>query len=393
MLPRGCVLLANGSVALLLAGCATTGASPQPAVPPAPVAPEPQTPPPSPELGGEAAAAPVSPSEPEAASDAPSPSAGNGGSRSEASIRELCRSAARKPEESALDAARRRLQETVCGANLWLDGLFGGEPDVENARRVSGRLELSSVQTEAYGSDAKVRLRVAYDLPTLKHRLRLFLGREELDEATQDRATPLGVRSAFFDLGEREEWLAGFGYSPPGPYGSRFSLRLGVRVQSETVVYVQGRYRQNFFLSERSTFRFRETVFWRNREHGFGSTTGLDYDRLIHRDTIFRWGNVGTISQGTEGLEWRSSLLLYHNLHRGRALSGELFVRGATKSDVSVEEYGLRAIYRQPILRRGWLFGELLFGYSFPKLTLADEREGSAMIGFGVDLLFGQEPY
>ncbi len=311
---------------------------------------------------------------------------------SEPRLRELCRKEVAGQEAAAIDAFRRRLEETICGANLWLDGLFGGEPDVENARSVSGRLEISSLYSEAYGNEAKVRLRVNYDLPNLQHRMRIFLGRQEIDEATEDRATPLGVRSAFFDLGERQEWLAGFGYSPPGRYGSRFSFRLGVRPQRETVVYLQARYRQNIFLNEHAAIRFRETIFWRNREHGFGSTTGIDFDRLINRDTIFRWGNVGTISQATDGLEWRSSLLLYRNLHRGRAISGELFVRGATEAEVAVEEYGARALYRQPIFRR-WLFGELVAGYSFPRRRLDEEREGSVILGFGIDLVFGRDPF
>ena len=49
------------------------------------------------------------------------------------SLRDLCR--VKKPEEEPMiDEARRRLQETVCGANLWFDGLFGERIDVANAR-------------------------------------------------------------------------------------------------------------------------------------------------------------------------------------------------------------------------------------------------------------------
>jgi len=71
-----------------------------------------------------------------------------------------------------------------------------------------------------------------------------------------------------------------------------------------------------------SVWRFRETVFWENRD-GFGSTTSLDFDRVLHRDLLLRWGNVGTISESTEGFSWRSTALVYHNLRRSRAVAGE----------------------------------------------------------------------
>ena len=306
-------------------------------------------------------------------------------------LSELCRR--RRPEEeSGLDATRRRLHQTVCGANLWLDTLFGGERNVENARRVSGRLELSSIYTEADGNSPKVRLRVNYDLPTLKHRFNLFLGREDPDEAIQDRREPFAVRSSVFGVEGDEKWLTGLGYSPPGRYSDKLDFRLGVRLQSESKIYVQGRYRRNFFIGERAVIRFRETAFWENREAGFGATTSLDFDRVLRPDLLLRWGNVGTVSEAIDGLAWRSSVLAYKNLRGTSAFSAELFVRGETGADVPLREYGVRAIYRRSMLRR-WLFGEVIGGYTFPRKELLDDREGSAMIGFGVDLLFGDDPY
>lgn len=375
-------------VLLAAAGCAASRAPQPQAAPPLQSGPEPtSTESAQPEEVNSPDPSPQAPSSPQAQQN---PSSEESSSRPRLSA--LCRQDGEEPEAVALDTFRRRLEETVCSANLWLDGLFGGEANVESARSISGRLEASFLHAQAYGDELKLRLRVSYDLPNLKHRMRLFLGRQELEEATQDRAMPLGTRSAFFDLGEREEWLAGFGYTPPGRYGRRFSFRVGVRPQSETIVYAQARYRQNVFLSEFATLRFRETLFWRNREHGFGATTAIDLDRLLNRYTILRWGNVGTISQATEGLEWRSSLLLYHNLHHGRAISGELFLRGATQAEVSLKEYGLRSIYRQSLLRK-WLFGELLVGYSFPRLEREQTRRGSVIFGFGIDVLFGPEPF
>ncbi len=230
------------------------------------------------------------------------------------SLRELCR---QEPASGFVNESRRLLAETFCGATLWFDGLFGGAPDVRNARATSGRIELSGLHTEFHGFDERVRLRLNYDLPNMERRVRLMLGRDDPEVIKTDRQEGFAIRSSVFGLEDRDEWLAGLGYRPPGRYLERVDFGIGARVKSSPEVFVQGRYRRNFFLGPNDIWRFRETVFWENRD-GFGSTTGLDWDRVLRHDLLVRWGNVGTVSEATEGLEWRSALVLYHNL-RGRA--------------------------------------------------------------------------
>jgi hypothetical protein len=303
-------------------------------------------------------------------------------------LRDLCR----QPGQGAmLEDTRRVLEETFCGATLWFDGLFGGEPDVENARDVSGRVELSGLYTQAEGFDPKARLRLRYDLPTLERRVNVFLGRDDRDEVVEGRQEGFAIRSSVFGLETEEQWLAGLGYSPPGRWASKLDFRVGGRLKSSPEVFAQTRYRRNIFAGDRNVWRFRETVFWENRE-GFGSTTSLDFDRVIRRDLLFRWGNVGTFSESTEGVTWRQAALLYHNLRQSRAVAGEIFIRGATQAEVKLREYGTRAVYRQPV-GKPFLFGELIVGYTWPRFERDEPREGSAMIGLGVELLFGREPY
>lgn len=308
------------------------------------------------------------------------------------SLRELCR--VQTPEEQALlDESRRYLEETFCGATLWFDGLFGGQPDIENARAVSGRVELSTIYTEADGTDLKARLRLNYDLPNLERRVKLFLGRDDRDEFVQDRQEGFAIRSSVFGVETEDRWLAGLGYSVPGKWQERLDFRVGGRLSSAPELFVQGRLRRNVFVGERSVWRLRETVFYENRD-GFGSTTSADFDHVLRRTLLFHWGTVGTVSESTEGLYWRSATVLYQNLgSRSRsALAYELFVRGSTGSDVSVREYGARTVYRRP-LNRQWLFGELIAGYTWPREALDEPREGSALIGLGIELLFGKNPY
>lgn len=318
---------------------------------------------------------------PEPAAEAPA---------AESSLHDLCHQAA---EGGFIEESRRRLAETFCGAALWFDGLFGGEADVSSARAISGRVELSALHTDFDGFDYKGRLRLNYELPNLERRVRLFLGREEDDEFVADRQEGFAIRSSVFGLEGDEEWLAGLGYSPPGRYFNKFDVRLGGRVKSAPEIFSQLRYRQNVFVGEHDVWRFRETVFWENRD-GFGSTTSLDWDRVLRRDLILRWGNVGTISEATDGLAWRSAALVYHNLARWNqaAIAGEVFVRGETDAEVSLREYGTRAIFRQPV-GKPYLFGELIVGYTWPREHAGQSRDGSAMVGIGLELLFGHDPW
>ncbi|MCB1035763.1 MAG: hypothetical protein KDD47_18220, partial [Acidobacteria bacterium] len=308
----------------------------------------------------------------------------------EDSLRDLCR---RKADENepTLDASRRLLQETVCGATLWLDGLFGGEPDVANARDVSGRLELSNGYTEHDGYTPRIRLRVRLDLPTLENRFHLFLGRDNEDDVVQDRQEGFAVRSAFFGLDEEDTWLAGLGYRPPGKWRQRIDFRVGGRLRSAPEVYVQGRFRRNHFVGHRSAWRFRETLFLDNRE-GFGGTTEIAFDHVPIDQVLMRWSNLGTYSEESEGLEWGSFGLLYWKASSVNALGFEVFVRGATGAEVPLKELGSRVIFRRPVFRR-WLYGEIVGGYSWPRESLAENRLGSAQIGVNLEILFGRDPY
>lgn len=310
-------------------------------------------------------------------------------SAAEPSLRDLCRGGT-PVEDNLLDNSRRRLEETFCGATLWFDGLFG-QPDVENARAVSGRVELSAIHTEADGTEPRARLRLKYDLPNLDRRVNLFLGRDDRDDFVQGRQEGFAIRSSVFGVETQDRWLAGLGYSPPGRWKERLDFRVGARLSSAPEVFVQGRLRRNVFLGDRSVWRLRETVFYENRD-GFGSTTSADFDHVLRRTLLFRWGSVGTVSEATDGMDWRSATVLYQNLGSRSALAYELFLRGSTGADVHVREYGARSVYRRP-LNREWLYGELIGGYTWPRESLDEQREGSALIGFGIELLFGRSPY
>ncbi|MEO7793660.1 MAG: hypothetical protein ABIV06_02715 [Thermoanaerobaculia bacterium] len=295
-------------------------------------------------------------------------------------------------DEPYIDDAHRKLYETLCGAALWFDGLFGerNEHAIDAARNTSGRLEISALNSDYEGTKVRVRGNLRVDFPNLDRRLNAFIGRDDEDDFIQDRSEGLALRSQFLDFADQNRWLAGLGYSLPGTYKQRTDFRLGGKLGSEPEIFAQGRYRRNFLINRRNLFHFRETVFWTNRD-GFGTTTSLDFDHVVKRTMLIRWGNIGTVSESTDGLEWRSALLMYQNLRRdGQALAYEAFIRGETANEVALTEWGARTIYRQPLMGRAWLAGEVVLGYSWPRFKLVDAREGSLTVGLGLEILVGK---
>jgi hypothetical protein len=295
------------------------------------------------------------------------------------------------PRDQALvDAAQRRLFEMLCSASLWFDGLFGERRNLAAAQGASGRLELSVVHSEYEGTSYRGRGNVRVDFPNLDERVHAFLGRDDEEDFIQDRTEGLALRSQFLNVETNEGWLAGLGYGLPGSFRQRSDVRVGARLGSETKIFVQGRHRRNWILDRRNIWRFRETIFWTNRD-GFGSTTSLDYDHIFRRAMLLRWANVGTITEETRGFEWRTATLLYQDIPGPRAIAYEAFLRGWTDAEVPIREYGARAIFRHSLLRRNWLVGEFVLGYSWPREELEEPRDGSLNIGIGVELYFGRD--
>ena len=342
--------------ALLLAACAST---------PATDAPTPTETPPAPPAA--AAAAPEPPPKPE---DRPF---------------EACARPDRD-EVPILDDTRQVLQETVCGAALWFDGLFG-EGDLRAARRARGRLEVATSHSDFDGQNTRVRFSARVPFPALKQRLSAFAGVDDNEDVARDRTEGLGLRSDASPLDEAEDFFAGLGYELSESYGIRTDFRVGVRGLRNTRAFAQLRASHTAYADDNDRVELRLTPFYNTRD-GFGATASTDFDHALSPTRVLRWGNVGTVSENTQGLDWRTALVLYQSLHHLRALAFEVFERGATAAPVPLAEYGVRVIYREPLFHAR-LFLNLVPGYSWPRVDPAVEREGSFNISLGLELPYG----
>jgi hypothetical protein len=288
--------------------------------------------------------------------------------------------------ERILDATRRRLYQTLCSAALWLDGLFGRHGSVTAAEGVTGRAELSVLRSNVEGTKIKTGLDVNAALPHLEQKLHAFLGRSDPNDYIRDRQEGFGLRSQFVSLETEEKWLGGLGYSLPGSLGNHFGLRAGIAGGINATLFGQAIYRTNIPRGERDLWHLREVGFWRSRE-GFGLTSSADWDHVVSDTMLLRWGSIGTVSQGTHGLDWRTALVLYQNLHNTRAMAYEVFIRGQTGT-LGLTEYGPRLIYRQSAFRP-WFFVDALTGYSWLRLNPREPHQGSVVYGLGCELWFG----
>lgn len=353
----------------LLAGCAAR--SPQP---------DPPRPPPSYtyEIAGDSVPEPGPASRPEDDAEAQVPAASG-----------FCNQ--NPPEDEALvHSTRRNVEELMCATTLWVDGLFGDRYNVRNARDTHGHIELSHNWSEYFGHKTRLRLDVNFDLPNLDERYSGFIGRDDTDAVESDRADTSALRARFPQVENRDEWLAGLGYSLPDRRSLRMDFRVGVSNLRLPKLFVQGRLRYNAYSDEHNLVHLRATPFWNNRE-GFGLTVGADLSHLLSPNRLLRWGTVGTRSEESDGLSWRSALTLYQGLPRKFGVAGELFARGATQLPVPLLEYGLQTTLRHPLLDDS-LWAQWVLSYSFPRALRSEEREGAFGIGVGLTLPFGEQP-
>lgn len=307
----------------------------------------------------------------------------------EPAFRHPCR-LQRAADEPFIDDTQAVLEETGCRAALWLDGLFGTEGDVEAAKRTHGYVETSAAYSQFDGFDTRTRLRVRFELPKLKERTTAFLGLEDEEDFIQDRTEGFALRSQFPRIDDRDEWLAGLGYSLPDSARLQTDFKVGAASLRSPRVFARARLHYNVYADTLNLVYLRTTPFWRTRD-GLGVTVGFDYNRVLTPQLLLRASEVATLSESTAGLNWLSALILYQNLREERAIAYELFVRGDTDAPEPLYEYGGRTIYRHPLLPKK-LYGEFVLGYSWPRLDPDAPRRGSYEVGLGLELPFGREP-
>lgn len=280
-------------------------------------------------------------------------------------------------EQDLLEQSRTQVR----GFSFWLgetvNDWFGDRPFEEGGKVTHGRLGLRNLWRQDEGWDTNVRFRARFDLPNLRDKAYVFIGRQNERELVTDQSEAFTREQLLLEERRKEDQtgFAGVGLA------LRKNLDFRVGVRGGMKFYTQARYRKQWALTEQDRIEFRETIFWNNKDK-FGSTTALDYEHAFTPTLSLHWQNATTISEKTDDFAWGSSLGLFKRFGDDRILSGEMVVTGETGAEENVDEYGVRMKWTQPVYRE-WLIGEFIVGHYWPQ---REDRERERAWAAGVNL-------
>ena len=280
-------------------------------------------------------------------------------------------------EQDLLEQSRTQVR----GFSVWLgetvNDWFGDRPFEDGGKVTHGRLGLRNLWRQDEGWDTNVRFRARFDLPNLRDKAYVFIGRQNERELLTDQSEAFTREQLLLEERRKEDQtgFAGVGVA------LRKNLDFRVGVRGGMKFYTQARYRKQWALTEQDRIEFRETIFWNNKDK-FGSTTALDYEHAFTPTLSLHWQNATTISEKTDDFAWGSSLGLFKRFGDDRILSGEMVVTGETGAKENVDEYGVRMKWTQPVYRE-WLIGEFIVGHYWPQ---REDRERERAWGVGVNL-------
>lgn len=275
----------------------------------------------------------------------------------EALMELYCRDADERPE-SWLDRSHSYISERLCEPAAWFDGFFGDDRSFEETPigtfiRVRNAAEWDQDGGLGYG----LSIRASIVLPRVSDRIRLLVTRDD-DFSGETRSEPaLGDGSDRTRLGLR------FIASERSRSQLDFDGSIGVSGGGLNPE-IRGRYRYVQGLTDRTLMRATQSLFWQ-RMDGFGTTSRLDWEWLRSRDELLRWTGQGTVSQESDGVDWRTGVIAFRQLDARSALRGEVGLFGYTRPSFEVEEYFVALRYRRQFLRP-WLYYEVQPEHAWP---------------------------
>ena len=270
----------------------------------------------------------------------------------------------------------------------WLDGVLGSDDFSNEQENTSGRVAVHLFWQNRQGFDVRGRFRVKVNLDNTSRRLNAFIGRDDPDDLIEDRYTASSRFASFYQGGVDEELLAGVGFRPDWSKSRRISIGAGVRLSSSPAPYVNINYRYRYLSDDQKLLiSFYESVYYRTDE-GVGSRTTIEPGYLVGEDWLVRWYNTFEFGETPQGVIWQSTLSIYQDLKRNRAIAYEFGAFEETGRPIPWVNYGASITYRQRMFH-DWLFGEFTLGVQFPREEPGWDRRADPVIGAGVEFFFG----
>lgn len=267
---------------------------------------------------------------------------------------------------AVLDTTHAKVERSILDRVIWFDNFFG-TVRTEESRPTEYELRWrNSVRWEEGGRFRfRTSVRARARLPRISNRLHLVVFGE--NEAEPSLTLPEDPGNPGFDqtLANTSIVNTEVRYNIVERPTTVLFLGTGVRVKLPFEYFARSRLLYTHPIGTVNLARFRETVFWRNKD-GFGETTEFSLERQLHPKSILRWANAATLSESSSGLEWGSELSLQHRFSARSAGTVGGGVTGNTRPVAVVQGYRIFMRFRRNFYRT-WLFYELEPEVTWPR--------------------------
>ncbi len=277
---------------------------------------------------------------------------------------------------TTVDKTQYMVSENIDGFAQWIDSFFDDGRIIEED--ASTRLRVSQGIFFEKGEQArlKARINIKFDVPRFKHKLKLFVSDEDVNE----EKTVATANKTFNEIDEDVQ--VGLQYFAKSSDKRNISLSTGIKLES-LEVFAGPRYRRTFRL-DGWQLRFTQRVRWYT-SMGWESTTRFDLEKLLSKNVLFRNIIKGRWREEDEGYRYEFNPTLVQALKGDKGLEYQWGNFFRTRPVHRFEESVLRIRYRQRFWRK-WLFYELAPQVAFRN---DDDFEPTPGINLLLEVVFG----
>ena len=271
----------------------------------------------------------------------------------------------------SMDAPRNYLSDKIAKLASSFDRFFGGDRHYQESNQ--SVIQVSLARVAGYGGVPKFNLdaNVNVSLPATEERLRLLLETDPEKKTTSDNyvtgtTTPTQGRTIINNkVVVPESTALAVRYVAPAPEEAVFHFHVdgGLKLPIPIKPFVRASSSYSAPLGE-WRMKAAESVYWFNTL-GVGSTTLLDFERIISAPVLFRASTNVTWLKDTNNFDMRQDLSVYHTLNDRTALLYQASAIGVTNPTFQVSDYVLLAFCRYRMHEK-WLFFELSPQLHFP---------------------------
>jgi hypothetical protein len=291
-----------------------------------------------------------------------------------------------------LDSVQDTVYNTLWRTAMHVDRWFGSQEPESAYQKISGSIAPALLWDQYNGFRELVRFHADVPLPQINERFHAFIGRVNPEEFISESQSASGAFANPFAPAPQDQTLLGLQYQEPVRQGARWDAGVGLPVRLSFDPYVKGGYVYSRGRAEQGVLSWRQDLFYRDSQGGFGLTNRLDLQRLFGEHLLLGWTGSTTMAQRSHGWRSYSTLDAVLALRERRALDLQLSIDGITRAPVALHDYGAKLAYRRSVLRN-WLVLEVRTSLDWPKDFVWQERKASWGVGAGFELYFGNAQF